>query len=110
MHFISASLGVECDFCHVAGKLDSDDKKPKQAAGKMIVMALAINKESFAGHTEVSCYSCHRGEHRPVGVPPVATADGPPAKPEAPEAGASPTADQILDKYLGAVGGRRSDR
>ncbi len=105
MQFISASLGIECDFCHVAGKFDSDDKKPKQTARKMIVMTLAINKDSFTGRTEVTCYSCHRGAHHPVGVPPVATADVQPAKAESTEAGAVPTADQILDRYVAALGG-----
>jgi len=28
MQFISASLGVECEYCHVAGAFDKDDKKP----------------------------------------------------------------------------------
>src|SRR5690242_4274328 len=36
MQFISASLGVECDFCHVQGAFDKDDKKPKQTARKMM--------------------------------------------------------------------------
>src|ERR1039458_5121861 len=29
MQFIAASLGVECDFCHVEGKFDSDAKPRK---------------------------------------------------------------------------------
>ncbi len=29
MQFITASLGVECDFCHVEREFDKDDKKPK---------------------------------------------------------------------------------
>ena len=105
MQFITASLGVECDFCHVAGKFDSDDKKPKQIARKMIVMTLAINKDNFSSHAEVTCYSCHRGAHDPVGTPPVETGTLKPetASPPAPEA--MPTADQILDKYVAALGG-----
>ena len=47
MQFIAASLGVECDFCHVQGKFDADDKPAKKTARKMIAMTLAINKESF---------------------------------------------------------------
>src|ERR1700739_4043907 len=34
MQFISGSLGVECEFCHVEGAMDKDDKKPKAAARK----------------------------------------------------------------------------
>src|ERR1700760_4794067 len=48
MQFISASLGVECDFCHSenAGKLefDKDDKEEKKTARKMMEMMFAINK------------------------------------------------------------------
>src|SRR3974390_2436586 len=42
MQFISASLGVECEFCHVPHQMDKDDKKEKQTARKMIAMQLAI--------------------------------------------------------------------
>src|ERR1700678_2099865 len=61
MQFITASLGVECEFCHVQGAFEKDDKKPKETARKMIAMMFAINKDNFAGHREVTCYSCHRG-------------------------------------------------
>ena len=50
MQFISASLGVECDFCHVEHAFEKDDKKPKMIARKMIVMMTAINKDNFEGH------------------------------------------------------------
>src|SRR5712671_4553935 len=57
MQFITASLGVECDFCHVQGAFDKDDKKNKQTARKMMDMMFAINKDSFEGRREVTCYS-----------------------------------------------------
>lgn len=66
MQFISASLGVECEFCHVQGKFEADDKRPKQTARKMIAMTFALNKENFDGHREVACYSCHHGKNMPV--------------------------------------------
>src|SRR6201993_1173623 len=69
MQFISASLGVECEFCHVEHAFDKDDKKSKATARKMIQMQLAINKDNFEGHTEVTCNSCHRGSHSPVAIP-----------------------------------------
>ena len=43
MQFIAASLGVECEFCHVAHANEKDDKKPKVTARKMINMMMAIN-------------------------------------------------------------------
>jgi photosynthetic reaction center cytochrome c subunit len=114
MQFITASLGVECEYCHVReGQkmvFDKDDKKTKVTARKMMEMMFAINKDNFEGHREVTCYSCHRGAADPVGIPLVATED---AKPEAEPAKAPgdakpvlPPADQLLDKYLAAVGGQ----
>ena len=73
MQFITASLGVECDFCHVQGAFEKDDKKPKQTARKMMDMMFAINKENFGGHREVTCYSCHRGNAKPLATPVVMT-------------------------------------
>lgn len=107
MQFISASLGVECEFCHVRDANEKDDKKAKVTARKMIEMQMAINRDSFKGQTEVTCYSCHRGAHDPVGVPVIAEEE--PKRPEPEKAQATPpalpTADQVLDKYVQAVGG-----
>src|SRR6201997_3613725 len=66
MQFITASLGVQCDFCHLERAFENDDKETKQTARKMMRMMFAINKDSFDGHREVTCYACHRGEHKPV--------------------------------------------
>src|SRR5271156_7256654 len=76
MQFITISLGVECEFCHVQGaggrlEFDKDDKKNKQTARKMMEMMFAINKDNFDGHREVTCYSCHRGSADPMGTPPI---------------------------------------
>lgn len=113
MQFITASLGVECEYCHVREGhdmvFDKDDKKPKLAARKMIEMMTAINKNNFEGKREVTCFSCHRGAAEPVGIPIVSDEEPKPEsaagkKPgEAPPA--MPPADPILDKYLAAVGG-----
>lgn len=107
MQFISNSLGVECEFCHVQGAFEKDDKKPKQTARQMIEMQMAINRDNFKGRPEVTCFSCHRGSHDPVGVPIIAEEE--PKRAEEPKAEAAvpalPTSDQILDKYLQAVGG-----
>jgi hypothetical protein len=112
MQFIAASLGVECEYCHVAHANEKDDKKTKLAARKMIAMMMAINKENFEGHREVTCYSCHRGSKDPVATP-IITGEEP--KVEAAEGGKPaeskivfPPADQLLDKYLAAVGGAGS--
>src|SRR5215831_4372604 len=108
MQFISASLGVNCEFCHVQGKFEADDKNAKKTAREMIAMQNMINKTSFRGRLQVTCNSCHRGSTRPVAVPPVLDSDAAPAPaPMTPPAagGAQVTADQILDKYIAAAGG-----
>src|ERR1019366_5715788 len=109
MQFMSSSLGVECAFCHVAGKMEADDKGTKKTAREMIAMQAAINKDSFRGQLQVTCFSCHRGSARPVNTPPVLEGDAParPATPAAPPApgAAAVTADQIVEKYVTALGG-----
>jgi photosynthetic reaction center cytochrome c subunit len=114
MQFVSASLGVECDFCHVQGAFEKDDKKPKQIARKMMEMTFAINADDFDRQREVTCYSCHRGSTNPLTIPGVAGESGeninqlmepePEGKAEA-KPSAGPTADQLLEKYLKASGG-----
>jgi hypothetical protein len=106
MQFISASLGVECEYCHVHGAFEKDDKKPKLLARKMITMMMAINKDNFEGHREVTCYSCHRGTTDPIATPVIRAEDTPPMEePEESAKAALPSAEQLLDKYLAAVGG-----
>jgi len=113
MQFITASLGVECQFCHVEGAFEKDDKKPKQTARKMMAMMFAINKDNFEGHREVTCYSCHRGSVAPVGTPLVMgdepkgaseAAKGEESNGEVTEASGTQAA-QLIDKYVQAVGG-----
>ena len=109
MQFITASLGVQCDFCHVQGAFDKDDKKNKQTARKMMEMMFAINKDNFDGHRAVTCNSCHRGNAMPMPIPAVMTEGlkepmGAPKPAEAKES-TGPSADQLLDKYVQALGG-----
>lgn len=114
MNFMSASLGVRCVFCHVNkdGKWDfvSDEKPEKNTAREMIKMVLAVNKDSFKGNLEVSCYTCHHGRTHPTSVPELpipevvqrpAAAETKPGEPKP----AVPTADEILAKYTAALGG-----
>jgi photosynthetic reaction center cytochrome c subunit len=111
MQFITASLGVECDFCHVQGAFEKDDKKPKQVARKMMEMMFAINKDNFEGHRQVTCYSCHRGGAAPVAIPEVMTEEPKEAIAEPKKAegkareNSGPTGDQLLDRYVQAAGG-----
>ena len=115
MQFITASLGVDCEYCHVREghslAFDKDDKKPKLAARKMIEMMNAINKNNFDGKREVTCYSCHRGAPEPTGTPIISSEEPKPAAPENATVDAQapkPDAFQILDRYLAAVGGSQA--
>jgi photosynthetic reaction center cytochrome c subunit len=109
MQFIAASLGVECEYCHVAHANEKDDKKPKVTARKMINMMMTINRENFEGHREVTCYSCHRGSTEPVSTPILTDEEPRPGADEGMKAGEAksplPAADQLLEKYLAAIGG-----
>jgi photosynthetic reaction center cytochrome c subunit len=110
MRFITASLGVECSYCHVPEHFEKDDKKPKQIARDMMRMMLTIDKRSFDGYREVTCYSCHRGSPKPQGDPMIA-GEAQSKQPTAADTGpemlsvSSPTSDQIIDRYIQALGG-----
>ena len=114
MQFITASLGVNCEFCHVRNAFEKDDKEEKRTARKMMTMMFAINKDNFGDEREVTCYTCHAGAAHPTSVPVISE----PPKPEPPPgmngpggsgagsaAAAAPGADAILDKYVQEIGG-----
>jgi photosynthetic reaction center cytochrome c subunit len=112
MGFFSASIGESCEFCHDdesswAGY--AKDNEHKQTARKMILMMNAINKSYFGGARKLTCYSCHRGTDFPKVTPDLAqqysapVVDEPDVITEQTAGGAS--ADQILDKYIQAIGG-----
>ena len=108
MQFIANSLGVECQFCHVQGAFEKDDKKPKQTARKMIEMQMAINRDNFKGEQEVTCFSCHRGSENPVSIPTIPDEPTLVAEKKEAEGGAGealPSADEIINKYVEALGG-----
>ncbi|HXJ93999.1 MAG TPA: c-type cytochrome [Terriglobia bacterium] len=115
MQFITASLGVECEFCHVRNAFEKDDKEEKKTARKMMTMMFAINKDNFGGEREVTCYTCHAGAAHPTSIPVISES----LKPEPPrgmqgaggagaEVPAGPGADVILDKYVQAIGGEEA--
>jgi len=116
MNFFSASLRVRCTFCHVNNNgvwaFDSDEKPEKERAREMITMVLNVNKTTFKGGVEVSCYTCHRGNRNPVSLPPLPLPIPSPRPSPAPGAQASPTlatmpsADEIINKYVVAIGGQ----
>jgi hypothetical protein len=113
MGIFSAALGMSCEDCHKAGDADwgayAADNPRKQMARSMVVMMAAINKQHFQGRQVVTCFSCHRGSDRPKPTPDLAKLyDSPP--PEDPRdivepAAAAPKPEEVLSKYLTAIGG-----
>src|SRR4029077_4582306 len=107
MQFVSASLGVDCEYCHVEHAFDKDDKKPKVTARKMMEMMITINNENFESHRVITCYTCHQGGAHPIGIPAIPEHE---KKTETMEgstvsATGNPAPDSLLDQYLAAVGG-----
>jgi len=105
MHLIRSALGVECEFCHVAGAFDKDDLPRKQIARKMMQMMMDINKSSFANLQMVTCDTCHRGNADPENTPVL------PVVEQAEEPKVSlPSAEEVLAKYVAALGGEQAIR
>ena len=115
MGFFAASLGLNCVYCHVSESMENWDKfaedvPRKQTARAMILMVNAINKNNFGGRRALTCYSCHRGAEHPKVIPSLADQYNVPLEDpneieivkDAPQ---GPSADQILDKYIQALGG-----
>jgi hypothetical protein len=117
MSFISASLGVDCNHCHVEGTnisnwaWEKDDKLTKRTARKMIQMVFDLNKGSFGGREVINCYTCHKGRTQPISNPVLVNATTPRpdgSKPSAKPEERLPTVDEVLDKYVAALGGREA--
>ncbi len=116
MGFIAASLSVNCTECHAAGGRGmirdyAADTPKKQKARQMMLMVKAINQTNFGGAHRVTCWTCHRSDTQPPETPSLmvqngAVAERDPNDIEVPdEPIPSPAADQILDKYIQALGG-----
>lgn len=103
MNLFSADLGVDCNFCHEGEDFAKDGKRGKEDARKMIKMTNSINKDNFNNRPQVTCNSCHNGHEQPSNVPNL-NAMAEPERPAQPTT--KPTADQIYDKYIAALGGK----
>jgi photosynthetic reaction center cytochrome c subunit len=110
MTFVSASLGVECAFCHVENAYEKDDKKSKQTARQMMRMQMAINQENFQGKNAVTCFSCHGGNNDPVAIPTIAGEAAIPDRNEAAVKNDLPTSDEVVNKYAQSLGGAEALR
>ena len=112
MGLISANLGLDCADCHPnAGTDKADfviDTPRKVTTRRMVEMVATLNRTNFAGIQRVTCWTCHHGRITP------ATTISLDAWYDAPnlelddavrQENGQPSADQVLDKYIQAVGG-----
>ncbi|MBV9505531.1 MAG: photosynthetic reaction center cytochrome c subunit [Acidobacteriia bacterium] len=116
MGLFSAALSVCCGDCHVNAGTDhpdwAADPPRKLVARHMVEMVNTINKDNFRGRQQVTCWTCHRGGQTPATTPPLDAIYSTPAfappdvLPTAnPATAGTPPADQILDKFIQALGG-----
>jgi photosynthetic reaction center cytochrome c subunit len=116
MGLFAAALSFCCKDCHTGAGTSNpkweDDPPRKITARRMIQMVKTLNQQNFNGRQVVTCWTCHRGSPSPAITPPIDTIYGdaiftptdvlPAANPTT---GGTPPADQILDKYIQALGG-----
>jgi photosynthetic reaction center cytochrome c subunit len=113
MGVFSAALGMSCEDCHTSSDTGWDayaaDTNPrKRTARRMVAMMTEINRANFGGRQLVTCYTCHRATDRPIVTPNLATLyaersiENPDVVAPFPNA---PSIDQVLDKYVRALGG-----
>jgi hypothetical protein len=69
MGAFTAALGVKCTECHVQGDFASDANPKKDIARTMIGMVREDNSKFLAGKTQLTCFTCHRGEAMPKTAP-----------------------------------------
>jgi hypothetical protein len=113
MGLFAAALSADCTECHTgAGTEDpkwEEDTPKKRTARRMIQMVAAINKDNFGGRQSVTCWTCHRGSRAPLvtrtldsmyGEPVIELADVVP-----PATSGEPSAREIFQKYIQALGG-----
>ena len=118
MGFIAAATNYNCTDCHVEPKVEGDwsvyaqETRRKATARRMILMVQDINRMNFGGARVVTCYTCHRNlQGAPKITPKLSEQYGEPPTLDPNEveitrqATGAPSADQVFDKYLQAVGG-----
>ena len=107
MGLFSAATSMCCLECHAPDY--AADTPRKVTTRKMIQMVNTINATNFSGRKVVSCWTCHRQMDRPAVTPTFDIVYGEPIY-WAPDdlfqqAPGAPRPEEVLDKYIQAVGG-----
>ena len=95
MGFFSAATLLNCTDCHTQESSGSwaryaDDTPRKRTTRRMVLMVRDLNRSSFGGRPVITCYTCHRGDERPRGIPNLTEMYSTPALQEP---------DQILENF-----------
>jgi len=112
MGVIADDLGLDCADCHPDAGTDQVnwvvDTNRKRTARRMVEMVATINRTNFGNVQRVTCWTCHHGRDIPASTIALDNLYDTPnsekddiVKVEPGE----PSADQILDRYIAAVGG-----
>jgi hypothetical protein len=116
MGMFSAALSLNCIDCHTAESVGTwdrfaDETPLKQTARRMVQMVNELNRANFKGVRSVTCYTCHHGDLRPKIVPNLAAQYATPVEDpneiEVFRLPGGPSADQVFEKYLQALGGQQ---
>ena len=69
MRAISASLGVECAYCHEPEGWHLEGREEKRIARSMMRMVASLSETGFEALDLPSCWTCHRGSATPGTMP-----------------------------------------
>ena len=113
MGLFAAALSADCSECHTGAGTDDpkweEDTPKKRTARRMIQMMQAINKDNFNGRQQVTCWTCHRGVRTPTVTRTLDSMYGEPILEPSDlvtrATSGEPSADEIFDKYIKALGG-----
>jgi photosynthetic reaction center cytochrome c subunit len=114
MGMFSAALTLNCIDCHVPESVGgwekfADETSYKVTTRRMMRMVDELNKNNFSGVRVVTCYTCHRGDLKPRTLPSLTAQYALPME-DANDVimhniPGGPTVDQVLDRYIQALGG-----
>lgn len=112
MGVMSAAVGFDCSECHANAGTDkvdwAADTPKKVTARKMTTMVATINQGNFGGRQMVTCWSCHHGRDRPSTTPAMEAVYGQGSSEiddVFAQAPGQPTPDEVINKYIKAIGG-----
>jgi len=112
MGVMAAALGYDCADCHIGAGTDrvnwEFDTPKKKTARRMVEMVATINRTNFGGAQMVTCWTCHHGRFMPattISLDALYSNPNDERNDIVVPAEGQPSATQILDKYIQALGG-----